>query len=110
VQIRGNIFMENAAGFSGTDAAPGQQSVDAYLAAPLQIEGNVLIGTGDARYPAGMTRVAALDSLALVDPLAGDVRQRDASASVQDATAPPPGVDVALLCTALSLTERPLYC
>ncbi len=110
VQIRGNVFMENAAGFSGTDAAPGQQSVDAYLAAPLQIEGNVLIGTGDARYPPGMTRVAALDSLALVDPLAGDVRQRDASASVQDATAPPPGVDVALLCTALSLTERPLYC
>lgn len=93
VSIVDNIFSHNTAGFSGTGTAPGRHSIETYLAEPVTIEGNILTGCGPTRYPAGMNCIAGPDN--------------NASLTAQQE---PAGVDLNMLCTALSVTERPAFC
>lgn len=88
-----NNFTHNTAGFSGTNTAPGQNTLDTYLAAPVTIDGNILAGCGQTRYPDG------IDCVPNADNFLQDARSRDI-----------PGVDLDLLCAALSVTERPVFC
>ncbi|MDO9318380.1 MAG: hypothetical protein Q7V56_09285 [Gammaproteobacteria bacterium] len=110
VDFRWNIFMDNSVGISGTNTAPGQHSIDTYLGTPVTIAGNVLIGSGDHDYPSGITRVDAINSMPFTDPARADFRLQAESASVIADFAEVPGVDFTALCSALSTTERPVYC
>lgn len=102
ITIRKNILMHNSVGFSGTNQAPGQQSISAYFSPPFLIEDNILIGAGDTLYNSGMSHVTDLSALQFINPDAGDFRRPSAGDGA--------GVNIAQLCAALSVTERPLYC
>lgn len=112
--ISWNIFMDNSVGISGTNTAPGQQSMETYLAVPAIIEGNILIGAGDHHYPSGVTRVNDIADVPFSDPAQADFRLQHARPGVTggfaEGSAEIPGVDFPALCAALSITERPLFC
>lgn len=122
VDISWNIFMDNAVGISGTNTAPGQHSIETYLATPVTIEGNILIGEGENRYPSGVTRVDDITDVPFSDPALEDFRLHDARRGVAadladgfakgfaQGFAEVPGVNFPALCAALSSTERPSYC
>lgn len=110
VDISWNIFMDNAIGISGTNTAPGLQSIETYMATPVIIEGNILIGEGESRYPSGVTRVDDIADVPFSDPTREDFRLQEESRGVAADFAEVPGVAFPALCAALSVTERPLYC
>ncbi len=110
VDISWNILMDNSVGISGTGTAPGIQSITTYFAAPVTMEGNIFIGNSEHNYPSGVTRVANIDSVRFYDPTLEDFRLRSVLPNATADAAEVPGVNFALLCAALSSTERPHYC
>lgn len=110
MQILNNIFMHNRTGISGTDTAPGIQSLDAYTQAPLVVTGNILIGVDLPPYPAGIRSVRDFETIGFVNPDQGDFRRQHAQERLTDDTRIEPGVDFSRLCAAMSATDRPAYC
>lgn len=100
VAINQNIFMHNATGIIGTDAAPGQHTIDSYFSEPITIEDNWLIGPGNASYSSGMTRIRNIRRVPFANPDINDYRLNSSA----------PGVNFDDLCKALSITEQPVYC
>lgn len=99
-----NIFAHNQTGISGTNTAPGSDSLTVYLASPSTIRGNVLIGCNRVSYPAGMRCVANARAAGLSGNPVTDWRR------VPTGESPAAGVDFVALCDALSASERPDFC
>ncbi|MDO9518783.1 MAG: hypothetical protein Q8K97_16250 [Pseudohongiella sp.] len=110
ITITHNIFMHNIAGFSGTNTAPGQQSIDRYFSGSVTIQGNVLIGPGGANYREGMTRVSNIAGMEFADPVDGNFTRPQQAVQQNTDSNPVPGVDFEKLCAALSIPDRPSYC
>jgi len=111
--IEGFEFLNNIAGhgnygISGSGTAPGRETQARYLPSS-SIQNNVVIGGRMQLYPDSNRFPLDLSQVGFADPDGGNFRLQDQS-RYRDEGAEAAGVDLDLLCAALSVNERNLLC
>jgi len=89
---RYNIAPHNAYGIIGTGTGPGMGTIERYFPGAV-VEGNVIVGGDQARYPRGNHFPGSLYEVRFEDPAAGSYRLAPASRFRKIAAGKDPGVD-----------------
>jgi hypothetical protein len=102
--LRNNVFGHGEYGVKGSGLASGEPTLRALMPG-ARMEGNVLIGTDIAAYPAGNRSVRSVKDVGFVDPERGDWRLAPGSRFKNTAGGRDPGADLARIARATGLED-----